>query len=184
MAEIRPITGKLEKVELKDLHIQFVPVVTPVKLWNHDMSLENSPHVELMRILLEHGLDWKRIEPTRYVKERTRRFAIGLKRWVEKKIMGHIEVRYDILKSIKKKGFKKSRQEPIMVLKEPFWKTRFGHEFPQGYEIWTGAGRASAAYVLGYEKLPVMFYEDKYAGSNKKGRFEKKLKGVQGVWDA
>lgn len=45
--EIRPIS-KLVDIPLAGLHYQYIHGVTPIDIWQHDMSLENSPHVELL----------------------------------------------------------------------------------------------------------------------------------------
>ena len=177
-------TGKSVKVRLSELHIQYIPAFTPIELWNYDMSLINSPHVELMRDLLENGFSWDRLKSGRYAQERMRRFELGVKRWTEPYIIEHIKKRYDVLKSLKKHGYSKKRAvPPIQVLKEPLWKTRFGcsEPFLNGMEIYNGAGRCSAAVALGWEEIPVEMVKDakKYGD---KGKFEKKLRGINGIW--
>lgn len=182
MSEI--INKKWIEIELDKLHVRYIPVVTPIKLWNYDMSLANSPHVELMRIFDKHGLDMHRIKKTRYYKERRHRYKIGMKRWSENYVFYHIEKRYKLFKSIKKK-YKTDKKNPICVLKQPFWTTRFGleEEWMGGYEIYNGAGRASSLYVLGKKTVKVMLCKDKYPGTCNKGKFEHKLINIKGVWD-
>jgi len=185
--EVRPIIEKLVKVNLSDLHVRYIPVVTPGNLWRNDMSLKNSPHVELMKIFNKHGLSWLHIYKSRYYRERQHRFNIGMPRWHKRKISEHIIDRYRIYKSIKKYGYDKNkdRANPIQVLKIPFWKSRFKLEnkWLDGMEIWNGAGRCAAAYILGYKQLPVLLVKDGNPGSNDKGKFADKLKNVKGVWD-
>ena len=184
--EVTPIIDKLVKMPLEKLHIRYIPAVTPIELWNYDMSLKNSPHVELMKIFSKHGLRWDKIYESRYYKERQHRFEIGMSRWHKRKISEHIIARYSIFKSIKKKGYDKNKDKinPVKVLKEPFWATRFNcrEVWLNGYEIWNGAGRCAAAYVLGYSKLPVLLVKDPRPGTEDKGKFGSKLKDVRGVW--
>lgn len=184
MPEIIPIEKKLRKVKLADLHIRYIPVVTPINLWNFDMGLPKSPHVELMRIFARHRFDWSRLSSSRYYKERRLRRKIGMRRWTEEKIFNHIIARYKIWRSIKNNGYDKHRDRvnPIKVLPEPFWKTRFGMKKLNGMEIWNGAGRCAAAYALGYDSLPVLMCEDAHPGTGHKGKFESKLATVKGVW--
>ena len=184
--EIRPKTGKLERIPLHNLHIQYIPVVTPIRLWNFDMLLKNSPHVEVARSFQDNGFDMDHLLTTRYVQERIRRRELGMRRWSDKKIREHLKTRYKTFKSLKKFGYQESKHgdRPIMVLEQPFWRTRFGacNYWLQGREIYNGAGRCMAAYVLGWETIPVMMCEDKKPGSKDKGKFERKLAKVKGVW--
>ena len=174
---------KWKEVRLADLSVRYIPVVTPIDLWNHDMSLKNSPHVELLRTIKKHGFDWGILKKTRYWKERKYRYDCGVKRWTSKHRKEHIKKRWAIYKSLKKKGFKK-KDSPVTVLKQPFWTTRFGLEedWMGGLECYNGMGRCSSLYVLGKRSVKVMICKDKYPGSNKKGKFEHKLKDIQGVW--
>ena len=187
MSDIKPITGKTEIVRLENLHIRYIPVVTPLDIWNNDMSIANSPHVELYKAMLTYGFRWSELMHTRYVQERMRRFKIGLRRWTEEHVMAHLHVRYAILKSLKKHGYESKRhgKKPIVVLKQPFWHTRFGcnEPFLKGMEVWDGGGRTTALYALGKKVAPVVFYEDKLPGSGDKGKFENKLRMVSGVWE-
>lgn len=186
MASQEIIPVKLKPILLEKLHIRYIPFVTPIDMWNYDMSLINSPHVELCNIFATNKLDWKEIRKSRYYKERVRRWEIGMKRWTTEKIESHIVDRYKIFRSIKKHGFKKRlvNADPIYVLKEPFWRTRFGlnENFLGGYEIWNGAGRCAALHVLGVETINVLISKDANPGSCDKGTFASKLKGVKEVW--
>lgn len=181
MSEI--INKKWKEVKLADLSVRYIPVVTPIKLWNHDMSLANSPHVELLNTIKKYGWDWKVLKKTRYWKERCYRFNCGVKRWTDKYTKEHTKKRWAIYKSLKKKGFKK-KDSPITVLKQPFWTTRFGleEEWLGGLEIFNGSGRCAAAVVLGWKTIPAMIAEDKYPSTGKKGKFESKLRYYEGVW--
>jgi len=179
--------GKFYDMQLENLHYQFIPVVTPIKLWNYDMSLKNSPHVELMKMLLECGWVWSEIAASRYVTERIRRHDLGLTQWTAGKIKEHIKRRYAILKSLKRSGYRNalSGKKPVAVLSLPFWKTRYGYEkkWLKGREIWDGGGRCAAAMALGWETLPAVMYEDVSPGSKRKGKFSTKIANVKGVWD-
>jgi len=186
MDEIHEIISKPMPVDLKDLHIRYIPKVTPLHLWHDDMSLKNSPHVELMEIFNAHGCKWEIIKNSRYYAERKYRHEIGMKRWTTEKIYSHIKARYKIFKSIKKHGYdpKIDRANPIKVLRKPFWETRFNVFLPllNGPEIWNGAGRASAAYVLGYKRIKAMWCADAHPHTKEKGKFASKLRDVEGVW--
>ncbi|MCP3681769.1 MAG: hypothetical protein GY861_03675 [bacterium] len=183
MSEI--IQKAWREVKLSDLSVRYIPIVTPIELWSHDMSLTNSPHVELMRLFAEHGLDMEKVKDTRYYEERKRRHDIGMKKWTRTKLKEHIKKRYAIYKSIKKRGFREKLGLPIRVLKKPFWTTRFGvnEEWMGGYELWNGSGRASALMALGEKKVRVMMCKDKHPGTKKKGKFKDKLRDVKGVFD-
>lgn len=186
--DVKPLVIKGRKeLKLDSLNYQFVPIVTPIKLWNYDMALKTSPHVELMRLFLDHGLDWEKIEETRYFKERVRRHDLGLRQWTTTRIKEHVQRRYAILRSLKRAGYRKKlyRDKPVSILKKPFWSTRFEYkkDFLTGKEIWDGGGRCAAAYALGWETIPIVYYCDVSPGSKTKGKFSSKLENVKGVWD-
>jgi len=161
MSEIKPITGKYTKVKLADLYLQYIPVITSMKIWEHDMSLVNSPHVELARLLLMYGKDWDAVKDCRYVQDRRHRFKCGVVKWTDKYIREHVfGSRYKILKSLRKRGFDKklSRNEPIAILEEPLWSSRFAFkpDWLKGMEIYHGGRRCSAAFALGWEEIPAI----------------------------
>jgi hypothetical protein len=178
---------KWGQAELAKLHVRYIPVVTPTELWHYDMSLKNSPHVELMKIFVKQGLAWDEICNSRYYREREHRGRIGIDKWTEKKIRYHIKERYGIFKSIQRHGIKEKllKKDPIRVLEKPFWGTRFNLKasWYNGQEVWNGAGRCAAAYVLGCETIPVLWCKDKYPSTGKRGKFESKLRNVKGVWN-
>jgi len=188
MDEIVKVRGPVE-VELKDLHYQFVPIITDTELWLNDMSLPNSPHVELMRVLLSmieaKTFIWDEIKKTRYYKDRIFKIEHGMgdKAYAKKKILA----RYEVLKSIRKHGFKRrgNAKYPIVVLQEPFWKTRFGYEadWLRGPEIWDGGGRCAIAWVFGIRSVPAYIYQDAAPGIKGSAKFEEKLKHVKGLFN-
>jgi hypothetical protein len=187
MSEVKS-TGKHGKVAIKELRIQFIPVLTPSELWFWDMKVENSPHVELFEMYRKHGFHPGRMMGTRYVHERQRRLRIGYTRWTDDYILNiHLPKRFKVFDSIRKHGYDKT--QPILVLREPLWSTRFGYgrDWLKGPEISTGAGRAAACCVLGIDLIPVEWVKDKRPGSNDKGKFEEKLAGIadngRTVWD-
>jgi len=185
MLEDIKATQEVSKAKIADLNYRYIPVVCPIELWNNDMSVINSPHVELMRLLLKYGKDWGKIKNCRYVAERQHRYDIGMTRWTKEYIKHHVfEKRYKILKSIKKHGFKSKfyGDRPVKILREPFWRTRFGLDI-KGFEIWDGGGRTAASYALGKTEIKVHWYEDAYPGTGLKGKFKNKLKNIKGVWD-
>lgn len=182
--EVRPVSDKLVRVKLADLHYQYIPVVTPEELWNHDMALPTSPHVEMLKLVARTA--HPNVRATRYWKERVRRREIGMAQWTDEHIEEHIRRRILTFESMRKRGFKPAlyKDRPIRVLAEPFWKTRFGGtpEWVQGLEIWDGGGRCAAAYVLGWETIKVQMVRDRKPGSGDRGAFEQKLAAVEGVW--
>ncbi len=181
------IISKLVDIPLKELHIQYVPVVTPMSLWNDDMSLANSPHVELLRLIEGYGFNWDMIFKSRFARIRQHRALCGLTQWDKPKIKDHIKQRWGIYKSILKKGFKTKlcKDKPVIVLKKPFWNTRFGlkDDRIKGLEIWDGGRRSSASYALGHTRILGYYAEDSKPGSNDKGRFKDKLRKIEGIWN-
>ena len=184
------LVGKLRKIPLIYLRIQYVNGVTPLELWNYDMRLKYSPHVELMKLFLKHGFDLDKAWNTRYVQERQNRYKIGQKDWTDSWIRKHLKRRYGILKSLKRYGFKtrlrkglSGQPKPVAVLKEPLWTSRFGmkENWLGGMEIYDGAGACSAAYALGWKTI-LGFYAIDARKPGDKGKFEEKLKNVKGVW--
>lgn len=192
--EIKIKSGNMSIVKIANLRVRYIPVLTPIDIWaagaknSFDMmSIVTSPHVELMTIFRDHGVDWDRITRSRYFDERRHRHRLGMLRWVDEYIRHHIKIRHDVFKSIKKHGYKlkKCREDPVVVLSTPFWKSRFGRSdiWLNGFEIWNGAGRCSAAYVLGITKISVCMAVDKYPGTAYKGKFESKLRNIKGCFD-
>lgn len=182
MSEIRHISKELVRVNLLDLHYQYLPGFVSMDIWNHDMSLLNSPQVECAQLLLKYGKQWSKLKNCRFAEDRRHRFELGMKKWTEKAIKEHIlGSRYDILKSIKKRGFcsKRSAQQPVAILKHPFWDTRFNVGGNEGaierYEIYHGGRRCAAMYALGFLEIPAFFAEDKHPGSGKGGKFSNKV---------
>lgn len=177
---------KRKTIPIADIQCQYIPVLSPLELWNYDLRLKNSPHVELLRIICAHGYDWNIIMKSRYAQERQRRFIMGLERWTDEYIREHVQRRWKIYKSLCKYGYSKKieKDKPVVVLEKPFWKTRFGadEKFLKGKECWDGFGRLSAACLMGMKEYPVVIARDRYPGSGKKGKFEDKLRNVEGVW--
>ena len=187
MADEIKIISKLVKIPIKKLHIQFIPVVTPMDIWNYDMSLKHSPHVELLRFIYKHGFDWKKIMKSRFARIRQHRYVMGMDKWTNDRIKEHVRKRWDIFESLRKKSFikKKSKKKPIIVLEVPFWQSRFGYKakWLKGPELWNGGRRCAAARVLGWETIPGFYAVDRYPGTKRKGRFENKLLNVEGVFE-
>lgn len=181
------IVSKIQPIPLDKLRIRYVPVLTPLKIWNYDMRLKNSPHVELIQLIMKYGMDWDMIMKTRYVKERQHRYVCGLDKWTEEKIIAHVIKRGKIYKSLRKYGYSKKKEHgnPVIVLEKGFWKSRFEvkEKWLKGMEIWNGAGRCAAAYCMGWDFYPAVLAKDKYPKSHKKGKFKDKLRNVKGIWD-
>ena len=181
MSEVKHI--KKVEMRLADLHVQHIPYV-PYSRWWHGldmMALKTSPHVHLMECFRDNGFKWELIKQSCYVLERKYRRQLGRSGWTDDYIRQRCKVRYKIFKSIKKEGFKHDKRKPVCVLQTPFIETRYGHKVPGvvGPEIWDGAGRCAAAYVLGYERIPVMLCEDKDPGSRYWRKIQKEWETFQ-----
>ena len=184
--EVRTVKTRVP-VELAKLHNQYIPYVTPFDLWNYDMALATSPHVEMLQYIVKHGFNWEEIFKLRYARERLRRKEIGWGKWGRATTKKRIMIRWRIYQSLKEHGYKQSRCEsgPIMILEEPFWNTRFGlkDERVHGMEIFDGAGRCSAAYVLGWDAILADICVDPLAGTGERGKFGEKLAPMERhVW--
>lgn len=180
MSEIKLISRKSVTVPLSRLFYQYIPEFVSKDIWCENMQLANSPQVECAKLLLEYGRNWGKLKHCRFAADRRHRYKLGMKKWTEKVIKEHIlGSRYDILMSVKKRGFdkKKNAKQPITVLQSPFWRTRFGEvpNWVNGWEIYHGGRRCAALYVLGFVNVPVLVAQDKYPGSCIGGKFEKKV---------
>jgi len=183
MSEYALLEGKPVSLPLRELKYQFIPKLINHDIWGYDMSLPKSPQVECAQMLLKHGRNWTVLKHCRFAEDRRWRYKLGMKKWTESAIKEHIfGSRYKILKSIKKRGFSKSRNaaQPVLVLAEPLWKTRFEYlaDWLTGYEIYHGGRRCAAMYAVGMEFVPVQIAEDNKPGSHKGGKFEKKVMGM------
>ena len=184
--DVRPITGELVDIPLKELHIRYIPMAKLENWWSGEptlMNLMTSPHVEVMDIFKDHGFKWGLLKATRYAEERRFRRKVGMPQWNEKYLKQHFRKRYDLFKSIKKNGFNPAKRasKPVAILKEPFWNTRFMWSNPvvRGLEIWNGGGASSACYALGYETIKGVWFEDAHPGSMKCKDLERKFKWSQ-----
>jgi len=172
--EVKVIGRKI--IALADLHHQYVKPIYQEEFWHDDMSVPNSPHVEIMRIFMKYGFDVNRLKASRYVADKRKRFVLGRKAWTDDYIFNkHLKKRWKVFRLVKK-GFT-GWIRPIMILTEPFWKTRFGNtpEWVKGPELWDGHGRASAMYVMGYYKTEVDVCEDAKPGSGQWKKVQKEL---------
>ena len=183
MPDVAPIDGKVVDIELAKLSIRYIPMAELERWWDGEplMALPTSPHVEIMRLMLEHGFDWKRLKKTRYADERRYRAKIGMPEWGRSSYMkAHFRKRYAVLISLQDFGYhpKMHKNRPVAILKEPFWNSRFKLDNPRvyGYEIHNGGGRTSAAYALGWKTIPAVFYEDCHPGIMKCKDLEGKFK--------
>ena len=182
MPDVRPIDGKVVDIPLEKLSIRYIPMAKLEQWWDGDplMALPTSPHVEIMRLMLEHGFDWKRLKHSRYADERRYRAKVGMPQWERSSFMkAHLRKRYAILTSLRDTGYrpKLHKNRPVAILKEPFWVSRFKLNNPRvyGYEIWNGGGRSTAAYALGWKTIPGQFYEDTAPGTLSCPDLEKKF---------
>ena len=169
MAEIKVISGIVD-IPLDQLHLQYIPKITPLEMYpgSDPMLMLKSHHVRLLKKIIKYGLNKKVLKKTKYWQERRHRFNIGME-WSDSRVFEHIKRRWDTYCSLKKKGYnkKKGDRKPILILKEPFWHTRFNWEsgFLHAPEIWDGAGRVSAAIVLGWKTISCRYCEDAKPGA-------------------
>ena len=155
MAEVKKV-GKIVKVPIMRLHLQYLPKVSPIWLYpgKDPYRIDKTHHVTLLRHIIKYGLNWKKLKKLKYVAERRHRYDIGIRVWTDSKLREHIERRWKIYRSLKKRGWKSSmsKVKPVLVLKKPLFETRYNWEsgFLKGPEVYDGFGRSSAAFVLGW----------------------------------
>lgn len=180
MEDVKTVSG-IENIPLDELHIRYIPMVQ-LERWYvgaEPMLLKNSPHVEMLSVYRDEGLNWDKLLSGRYAEERrTRRVKFGQKRWTEDYIKEHIIHRIKVYKSMKERWFPRCEDKPIMILKEPFWQTRFGekHDGIVGPEIWNGGGRCAAAWVLNWRTISAVWAEDMRPGAKECERITRKFK--------
>jgi len=179
--QIKIISGPVQ-VRLDTLHHQYKPKLTPLELYPgpDPMHVMKSHHVGLLKTIIAHGLDKKRLMKTPYWQERRHRYNIGMTAWTDSKVWEHIQHRWDTYKSLKKYGYDKKlgRRKPVIVLAKPIWETRFNWQsgFLNGPEDWDGMGRIAAAIMLGWETIEAVWAEDAMPGSCNGDKFLGKLK--------
>jgi len=133
------------------------------------MLFSKAHHVKLLKTIIKYGMNKKVLKKTKYWQERRHRYNIGMTRWTDSAVWEHIKRRWATYCSLKKHGYNKNKgdRKPILILKEPFWHTRFNWDsgFLHGPEIWDGAGRVSSAIVLGWKTISGRFCEDAKPGT-------------------
>ena len=154
---------------MRNCMIFIISLYLSLRIWRYGITICLSLTARRLSavLLLAYGPDWSKLKDCRFAEDRRHRYRLGMKKWTEKNIREHIlGSRYQILMSIKKHGFdrKRNKKQPVSVLKEPFWKSRFNFEaeWLQGKEIYHGGRRCSALYALGYDSVPVLFVKDKH----------------------
>lgn len=182
------VKGGIEDIPLHNLHYQYLKSSRHEKFWNgyEMMHIKTSPHVELLLKIMEIGFDWKVLLDTPYAKQRRERRTVhGSARWTDGFIKKHIKHRWDTYLSLKKSGYKTSLHtskngfsQPVMILRKPFWETRYGEKLDgiAGPEIWDGGGRCAAAFALGWKTIPGVWVEDVKPGSKSCKKIEVKFK--------
>ena len=172
--DYKTVSGLVD-IPLDALHIRYLPMAnlewfyTAANGYNM-MSLVNSPHVKLMKIFLNYGLDWEKIKKTLYCAERKYRKLLGMSEWTKEHLKWHIKKRYKLFKSIQKNGFDPAKRNvAVYVSKKPLWVTRFNwpDKKVDGFEIWNGAGACSAMLALGKTTIPGYYIEDAKPGTMK-----------------
>ena len=184
MAEIKIISGS-EEIRLDLLHHRYIPKITPLWLFPgpDPMHISKSPHVKLLRAIEKYGMNWGKLKNTKYVQERRHRYNIGMTRWTDGHVKEHIKVRWKIYQSLKKNGWNKklAKAKPVILLKKPIIETRYNWEsgFLSGPEVMDGMGRCSAAYVLGWKTIPVVWAEDAKPGACEFSKAYNKIKSYK-----
>lgn len=175
-------TTKHVNINLSKLHLRYVPHVEPLKLYNNDMRLKNSPHLEMLHLIGTYGFDWGRIEKSRYGQILQHKHVMGVGGYEREEILRTLNKAWRIHSSIATRGLRQRRN--VIVLNKPFWRTRFGHKEDgiKGMEIWTGVWVCVAAYYLGLKTVKGRIAKDAYPGSGIKGSFEEMYKDVEGVF--
>ncbi|HUV81577.1 MAG TPA: hypothetical protein VMW53_00665 [archaeon] len=173
--------GKIVKFPVKEIRLQYLPKISPIWLYPglDPYRMENLHHVTLLKHIIKHGLDWKKLKKLTYVKERRHRYDIGMLAWTDSHLREHIKRRWKTYRSLKNGWSKKmSKVKPVVLLKKPFIETRYNWEsgFLKGPECWDGLGRSSAAFVLGWKEIPVQWAEDAHPGSRQFDKGFNKIK--------
>ena len=174
-------TSKLTQIDISKLHLRYVPHVEPLHLYNDDMSLKASPHVEMLYLIGTYGFDWDRIKESRYGQILEYKHVMGVGGYDRNDILDNLNKAWRTYSSIATRGMRDRRS--VIILKKPFWATRFGHKKIKGMEIWKGVWVCAAACFLGMKTVKGRMAEDAYPGSGVKGIFEEMYKGVEGVFD-
>lgn len=152
-----------EYIPLKGLKVRFVGIYEDVRTFRGD--LETCLESQLFRIFKEFGNKKVLTKESEYAKRYMRIAEInGHRPNLEK----HLAKKFYHFQYVRKHGFllRKRRGDPILILKEPFWKTRYGEEFDvlEGPEIWEGVTVCAALWVTNKERVRVLWARDRYPG--------------------
>ena len=180
---IRPVN-----IEVNSLRHRYLPKITPMYILGYKpdpMHISRSPHVKLLRTLVKYGFNKRKLKQTKYFQERRHRYSLGMPKWVDSWIYKHIQIRWNIFKSLEKNGYdnRKAKAKPIIILEKPIIETRFNWDsgFLRGPEIYDGFGRSSSAYVLGWEKIPGSLAVDAKPGHMEFKKAYNKIKRYKNV---
>lgn len=179
-------SSSIVDIPLKDLHVQYIPAVYHEKWWPEQtemMRLDTSPHVDILRTMIDKGKDWDLLFKHPYVKERQARKTVHRQQdWHDKRIKRHLTGFLRLYKSLKKRGYDQfeGNRKPVMILKKPLWETRMGiatHGIV-GPEIYDGAHRCTCAYVLGWDTIRGCWGKDVAPGTKRVKKWEGKVHGL------
>lgn len=183
------IISKLEKIPLADLHYPYRGPFTQMQFWMNPvdpMILRHSPAVELLRLIKQHGLHWEVVHQTRFYQELANRFRLGMFGWDEEKIRARVKQHWNIYKKMKDKGYMETicKDNPVIVLRMPLWRTRLSDMTPwlRENEIWDGGARCAAALVLGWKAIPGYWAEDADPRSKNYGATRDMIEDHKEVW--
>jgi len=174
--------SKLTNIDLDKLHLRYVPNVEPLHLYNNDMRLKSSPHIEMLYLIGQYGFDWDRIKNSRYGKILQYKHVLGVGGYDRENILDNLNKAWRTYSSIANRGIRS--RKAVVVLQEPFWVTRFGYNKKEikGMEIWKGVWVCASAYFLGIKTVKGYMAKDVYPGSGIKGVFEKMYSEIEGIW--
>lgn len=155
-----------EDIPLEGLKVRFIGIYEDLRTFRGD--LDTCLESQLCRVFKEFGNNLSLTKETDYAKRYMRIVEInGHRPNLEK----HLSKKFGVFKYIRKRGFllRKRRADPLIVLHEPFWKTRYGGEYNalEGPEIWEGVTVCAALWVTNKKKVKVIWARDRYPGTKK-----------------
>jgi hypothetical protein len=176
---------KVRRVPTKNLHFQYVPALFNSDFWPaaEGMDVEHSPHVDLLRIYDESGMDWPALMDSKFARQLKYWDSIGYTRvggkrrndtYLRQKISAFVK----LYRSIKRKGY---RQKPgIIVLNAPIWRSRYGaSEISKRFEIWHGHHRAAACFHSGVQSMHCHVFSDNRSGTKKCPKIDRRVSGLK-----
>lgn len=151
-------------VPLEGLKVRFVGIYDDIRTFRGD--IDNCLETQLFRVFKEFKGNFTIAKETDYVK---RYLRIAEMRGFKPKVEELLNRKLRLFTYIRKKHFiqRKRKGDPILLLKEPFWKTRYGGEFDslEGPEIWEGVSVCAALWVTNQKRVKVLWAKDRAPGT-------------------